>query len=125
MRFYAFVTQRRSLPGCYLSFAPGWVAPIRWLISTERVDDLLREGGLFTPKNAPYIDYDIKYLLFNMQIVTLEWQLFIESLSPSLRYLSAEKRKQLSNNRNLSKMYNKEMIKALQRKIADAYNDGV
>jgi hypothetical protein len=55
-------------------------------------------------------------LLFNIQILTLDWQLYIiDNLHPSLKSLSKEKRRSVLKTQNLSKRFNKGVIKMLYK----------
>jgi len=67
----------------------------------------------------PEKTHNFKALLFETQILTLDWQLYIDNLHPQLKLLSEEKRRVLDQNRSLSRYYNKQMIKILRRKAND------
>jgi len=55
-------------------------------------------------------------LLFEIQILTLEWQLYIDSLHPSLKLISREKRRVIDKQRSLSQRYNNEIIRILRER---------
>ena len=63
----------------------------------------------------PKRSYPFEDLLFKIQIITLDWQLYIDSLQPSLKPTSKEKRKAIFQNRNLSRYYNKKVIHILRK----------
>ncbi|MFC1943238.1 hypothetical protein ACFLWO_01490 [Chloroflexota bacterium] len=63
--------------------------------------------------------YPFEGLLFEMQIMALEWQLYIDSLQPSLEGISKEKRKSIAKNRIIGSKYNNEIIKLLRKKVKD------
>jgi len=60
--------------------------------------------------------YDSKELQFEMQLLTLEWQLYIENnLGPSLKLLPRERRKEFLKFDALGKNYNKKVIELLNK----------
>ena len=59
----------------------------------------------------PKRTYHFEDLLFEIQILTLDWQLYIDSLRPSLKLLSKEKRHIVVKKGNLSRYYNDTPIK--------------
>jgi hypothetical protein len=55
-------------------------------------------------------------LLFKIQILTLDWQLYIiDNLQPSLKFLSKEKRRSFLKGQYLAKYYNREVIRMLHK----------
>jgi hypothetical protein len=66
--------------------------------------------------------YHFEDLMFEMQALTLEWQTYIDSLQPSLKFLSKEKRSVVAQKRSLSRYYNDEIIKIIR---ANAKNAGM
>ncbi|MCK4782672.1 MAG: hypothetical protein KAV87_02895 [Desulfobacteraceae bacterium] len=108
---------------------------VNQLYETEYVRDncLSWEGGIgriFLKNNSilnrysresskdwiPNRSYSIKDLHFNLQILTLDWQLYIESLMPSLKNISKEKKREYVRNHNLIQYYNKEIIQIFRKK---------
>lgn len=67
----------------------------------------------------PNRSYPFEDLLFEIQILTFDWQLYIDSLQPSLRFLSKEKKQIVVRKRNLSQYYNKQVIQILRKMAKD------
>ena len=61
----------------------------------------------------PNVSYEPKELSFNIQIQTLEWQQYIDSLAPSLKNLPAQIKREQISIRIWRKQLNQEMIRAL------------
>jgi hypothetical protein len=61
----------------------------------------------------PKRTYHFEDLLFEIQILALDWQMYIDSLQPSLKLISKEKRRAVNKKRNLSRYYNKEVLRIL------------
>ena len=64
----------------------------------------------------PERTHEADELFFGIQSLTLEWQLYIiKNLTPSVKLLSEEKRKQMVKLLDLGKYYNREMVKHLNK----------
>lgn len=64
----------------------------------------------------PKRTYAFEDLLFEIQLLTLEWQLYIiDNIKPSLKFLSKERRRKVLKVQYMSKYYNKEVIKFLRK----------
>lgn len=63
---------------------------------------------------VPNRSYSFEDLLFDLQILTLDWQLYIDSLRPSMKLLSKEKKNTIIRKRKLSKWYNEEIMRILR-----------
>ena len=61
----------------------------------------------------PNVSHDPKELLLDIQIQTLEWQQYIDSLAPSLKNLPIKVKKELISQRIWKKQFNQKMIRAL------------
>lgn len=77
----------------------------------------------------PKKSYSFVSLLFELQLLTLEWQLYIEKLFPSVTFLSKEKKRIGIDKRNFGKYYNKQIIDILRKRgarlgISPAYLSG-
>ena len=66
---------------------------------------------LWLPSKA----YEFEALLFEMQLLTLEWQTYIDSLAPSFEMLPNEERRSFQHNLRANKLHNKEMIRVLRK----------
>jgi hypothetical protein len=64
----------------------------------------------------PQITYNFDRLLFEMQLQVLEWQTYVDGLTPSLKKLPYEIRQQMKRQRNLNRNYNTSIIKFLREK---------
>lgn len=79
-----------------------------------QADDKFREYPVSpSMEYIPNVSYDPKELLFNIQIQTLEWQQYIDSLAPSLKNLPVKVKRELISQRIWKKQFNKKMIRAL------------
>lgn len=67
----------------------------------------------------PKRSYPLVDLLFEIRIMALDWQLYVDSLQPSLKLISKEKRKAIVQNRNFSRHQNKQAIQILRQKAKD------
>ncbi len=67
----------------------------------------------------PKRTYHFQNLLFEIQILALDWQMYIDSLQPSLKFISKEKRRVVNKKRNLSQYYNKEVVRILRKRAKD------
>lgn len=63
----------------------------------------------------PRKTYEFEALLFEMQLLTLEWQNYIDSLAPSFEMLPKEEKRSFQHNLRVRKRHNKEMIQALRK----------
>lgn len=63
---------------------------------------------------VPNRSYSFEDLLFDLQILTFDWQLYINSLRPSIKLLSKEKKNIIIRKRKLSKWYNEEIMRILR-----------
>ncbi len=64
----------------------------------------------------PKKTYDFEDLLFEIQILAFDWQMYIDSLRPSLKLISKETRRAVIKKRNLSRYYNKELLRILLKR---------
>lgn len=63
----------------------------------------------------PRKTYEFEALLFEMQLLTLEWQNYIDSLAPSFEMLPKEKKRSFQHNLRVRKRHNKEMTRFLRK----------
>ena len=83
---------------------------------------ITRGSGLNVYSNQPSKEwipkrsYPFEGLLFEMQIMALDWQLYIDCLAPSTKLTSKKKRKTIIKNRNLSRYYNEQIIQILRER---------
>jgi hypothetical protein len=64
----------------------------------------------------PGTTYIFESLLFEMQLLVLEWQTYVDGLAPSLKRMSQEKRQQMKRLKRLNKNYNTKIIRFLREK---------
>lgn len=64
----------------------------------------------------PEITHDFNELLFDMQLLTLEWQLYIINLMPSMKFLPDERKKQQIRLNNLSRYDNRILLEILNKR---------
>jgi hypothetical protein len=77
-------------------------------------NDKLREYPVSPSKEyVPNASYELAELLFKIQIQTLEWQSYIDSLAPSLRNLPPQEKRSLFHQRMWVKEINRELIRVL------------
>jgi len=69
-------------------------------------------SGLWIPKNT----YSFVGLLFDIQLLVLEWQTYIDSLSPSPKMLSKEWKKHIHKTRQFRKKFNNNLMDFLNSK---------
>ncbi|MFH1647733.1 MAG: hypothetical protein ABID71_08635, partial [Chloroflexota bacterium] len=60
--------------------------------------------------------YPFTALAFEMQLITLDWQVYIDGLSPSIKLLPPEEKRRFMHNRSINKKYNKILIDVLRKK---------
>jgi len=58
-------------------------------------------------------------LLFEMQILTLEWQTYVDSRAPSFEMLPNQEKQRFRHILRLNKLHNKEMIRVLREKAQE------
>lgn len=68
----------------------------------------------------PRKTYAFEALLFEMQILTFEWQIYVDSQAPSSEMLSKEEKRSYRQHLRLNKLHNKEMVQML-RKMAQEH----
>lgn len=80
-------------------------------------NSILEEYPIFPSKAwIPSTTYPFIVLLFEMQILTLEWQTYVDSRAPSSEMLSKEKRQQFEHNLRVNKLHNRKMIRVLRER---------
>ena len=64
----------------------------------------------------PGTTYVFERLLFEMQLLVLEWQTYVDDLAPSFERMSQEERQQLKRQKRMNKYYNTRIIGILREK---------
>jgi hypothetical protein len=67
----------------------------------------------FSTEWIPPKIYDFYELFFRMEITTLNMQLYLYTLSPSIEYVSPKFRKTVSNNRRLAVTFNNKLVESM------------
>lgn len=77
----------------------------------------IQEYPMFPSKAwVPGTTYILERLAFEMQLLVLEWQIYVVDSAPSFQRLSPERRQLMYRQKRLSKYHNKQMIQILRRK---------
>jgi hypothetical protein len=64
----------------------------------------------------PESTHDFEELLFDMQLLTLEWQLYIINLGASMKLLTGERKRQTIRLTNLSRYQNRTLVEVLNKR---------